>query len=103
MERRRTLTIEDMIKQGASWSEIIARIGDLQKVEAERKAAAEKAEREKAKKAKSIEVARQRFIAAFADWMIATGVLPEQEKEEFCAVVSEELEEMLLLTPFFMR
>lgn len=100
----RTLTIEDMIKQGASWAEISTRVKELQAEEAERKAAAEKAEREKARKAHTIEAARQRFIAAFADWMIAVGVLPEQEKEEFCATMSKELTtEMLLITPFFMR
>lgn len=100
----RTLTIEDMIKQGASWSEISARVKELQTEEAERKAAIRKAEKEKAKKAQTIEAARKRFIAAFADWMIATGVLPEQEKEEFCATMSKELTtEMLLITPFFMR
>ena len=102
----RTLTIEDMIKQGASWKDIEARVKEIQLEEAARKAAAEKAkkEKERAKKAQTIEVARKRFIAAFADLMIATGTLPEQEKEEFCAAMSKELTaEMLLFAPFMMR
>ena len=79
----RTLTIEDMIKQGASWADIKTRVAELQKEEADRKAA-EKAKAEaEATRAKRSAAALDRMIAGFADWCIIEGIVPEDERVEF--------------------
>lgn len=90
----RTLTIEDMIKQGASWVDIKARVVELQQEEADRKAA-EKAKAEaEATKAKRSAAALDRMIAGFADWCIIEGLLSEDEKAEFMATAREGFDEL---------
>lgn len=79
----RTLTIEDMIKQGASWADIKTRVAELQKEEAERKAAEKAKAQAEATRAKRSAAALDRMIAGFADWCIAEGLLPEDEKAAF--------------------
>ena len=79
----RTLTIEEMIKNGASWQEISARVKELQNEEAARKAA-EKAKAEaEATRAKRSAAAIDRIVSGFTDWCIAEGILPEDERVEF--------------------
>lgn len=90
----RTLTIEDMIKQGASWADITARVKELQREETERQAA-EKAKAEaEATRAKRSATALDRMVAGFADWCIAEGFLPEEEKEEFMAAARQGFDEL---------
>ena len=90
----RTLTIEDMIKQGASWSEISARVRELQKEEEARKAAERaKAEAEETR-AKRSAAAIDRMAAGFADWCINEGLLPEDERADFMAAAREGFDEL---------
>ena len=79
----RTLTIEDMIKQGASWADIKTRVEELQKEEAERKAAEKAKAQAEATKAKRSVAAIDRMVAGFADWCIIEGIVPEDERVEF--------------------
>lgn len=90
----RTLTIEDMIKQGASWAEITARVKELQKEEAERQAAARAKARAEAAKAKQSAAALDRMVAGFADWCIAEGLLPEEERGDFMVATREGFNEL---------
>lgn len=79
----RTLTIEDMIKQGASWMNIKTRVEELQKEEAERKAAEKAKAQAEATRAKRSAAALDRMVAGFADWCIIEGIVPEDERVEF--------------------
>ena len=79
----RTLTIEDMIKQGASWADIKTRVAELQKEEAERKAAEKAKAQAEATRAKRSAAAIDRMVAGFADWCIIEGIVPEDERAEF--------------------
>ena len=90
----RTLTIEDMIKNGASWQEISARVKELQNEEAERKAAEKAKAQAEATRAKRSAAALDRMIAGFADWCIAEGLLPEDERVEFMATAREGFDEL---------
>lgn len=90
----RTLTIEDMIKQGASWADIKARVAELQKEEAERQAAERAKARIEAAKAKASDAALDRMVAGFADWCIAEGLLPEEEKGDFMVAAREGFDEL---------
>ena len=90
----RTLTIEDMIKQGASWASIKARVAELQQEEADRKAA-EKAKAEaEATRAKRSDAALDRMVAGFADWCIAEGLLSEEERGDFMVATKEGFDEL---------
>ena len=90
----RTLTIEDMIKQGASWVDIKARVTELQKEEAERRAAEKAKAQAEATKAKRSAAAIDRMAAGFADWCINEGLLPEDERAEFMAAAREGFDEL---------
>ena len=90
----RTLTIEDMIKQGASWKEIEARVKAIQKEEEERKAAERAKARADATKAKRSAAALDRMVAGFADWCIAEGLLPEEERGDFMEAAREGFDEL---------
>ena len=90
----RTLTIEDMIKQGASWADITARVKELQKEEEEHKAAERAKARAEATKAKRSAAALDRMVAGFADWCIAEGLLPEEERGDFMAAAREGFDEL---------
>ena len=79
----RTLTIEEMIKNGASWADIKTRVAELQKEEAAHKVEERKRQLEQEQKAKRSATAIDRMVAGFADWCIAEGFLPEDEKEDF--------------------
>lgn len=79
----RTLTIEEMIKNGASWQEISARVREIQKEEAERKAAEKAKAQAEVTRAKQSAAALDRMVAGFADWCIIEGIVPEDERAEF--------------------
>ena len=88
----RTLTIEEMIKNGASWQEISARVKELQNEEAARKAEERKRQLEQEQKARKVNVAKERMVAAFADWCVAEGFMKEEDRQEFIAEVGESVE-----------
>lgn len=92
---KRTLTIEEMIKLGASWKEIEARVKAIQKEEEERKAAERAKARAEAKKREAAAVARERLVAAFADWGIAEGFITEEGKEDFMGFIDEAINDTL--------
>ena len=79
----RTLTIEEMIKNGASWADIKTRVAELQKEEAARKTEERKRQLEQEQKAKRSATAIDRMVAGFADWCIIEGIVPEDERVEF--------------------
>ena len=88
----RTLTIEEMIANGASWAEITAAVREIQKQVDERRKAEEKAKKEKARRAEAASAARERMVQAFVDWGIAEGFVPKEDKEEFAAEIAETVE-----------
>ena len=89
---KRTLTIEEMIAAGASWTEISARVKEMQK-EHEAKKRAEAKEKEAAiARERAAAVARERLVQAFVDWGIAEGFVPKEDKEEFAAEIAETVE-----------
>ena len=109
----RTLTIEDMIKQGASWVDIKTKVEELQKEEAERKAAEERAKAKaqaEATRAKRSAAALDRMIVGFSDWCIAEGLLPEKEKGDFIVAaragfdeIASEVRQMIAIGKFLRR
>ena len=90
----RILTIEDMIKQGATWAEITARVKVLQREEAERKAAEKAKAQADATRAKRSAAALDRMAAGFADWCIAEELLPEEERGSFMAAARVGFDEL---------
>ena len=88
----RTLTIEEMIANGATWAEIAARVKAMQKEQAEKKRAEEVARAERAKKAEAAKVAKERLVQAFVDWGMAEGFVPREDREEFAAEIEEAVE-----------
>ena len=89
---KRTLTIEEMIANGASWAEISARIKALQKEQIEKKRAEEAAKAERVRRAEAAKIARERLVQAFVDWAIAEGLIPKEDKEEFAAEIENAVE-----------
>lgn len=85
----REMSVEEMIAAGCPWEQIQARITKLQKEQKEKESAA-KAQAQRAElKAAQIKVAKDKFVASFADWMIAEGLLEESDKAEFSQVIEE--------------
>ena len=95
---KRTLTIEEMIANGASWAEITAAVREIQKQVDERRKAEEKAKKEKARRAEAeaASAARERMVQAFVDWGIAEGFVPKEDKEEFAAEIEEAVENITI-------
>lgn len=91
---KRILTIEDMIKQGASWREIETRVKEIQKEEEARKAAEKAKAQAEATRAKRSAAALDRMVAGFADWCIAEGLLPEEERGEFMEAARHGFDEL---------
>lgn len=89
---KRTLTIEEMIANGASWAEISAAVKELQKEHNEKKRAEEAAKAERARRAEAAKIARERLIQAFVDWAITEGLIPKEDKEEFAAEIENAVE-----------
>ena len=95
---KRTLTIEEMIANGASWAEISARVKALQKEQAEKKEQIEKKraeEMERTKKIEATKVAKERLVQAFIDWAIAEGYILREEREKFTAEIEETVDTIL--------
>ena len=89
---KRTLTIEEMIANGATWAEIAARVKTMQK-EHEAKKRAEAKEKEAAiARERAAAVAKERLVQAFVDWAVAEGFVPREEREEFAAEMEETVE-----------
>ena len=87
--KERTLTIEEMIEAGATWAESSARVKEMQREQAEKKRAEEAARAEKARKIEVAAAAKERFIVALCDWLVAENVLDANEKAAFCEGVVE--------------
>jgi len=79
--KNKNMTIEEMIAAGASWSDISARVRDLQRERAEKERAEKMAQEQAAKKNETIAIARGRLIAAIADWVIAEGMVEPEERD----------------------
>lgn len=104
------MTIEEMIAAGASWSNISARVRDLQREHAEKESAEKMAQEQKAKRNEAISIARGRLIAAIADWLIAEGMVNPEERDEFISDITpvvnglaEETRAMFVLDKIFNR
>ena len=87
--KERTLTIEEMIEAGATWAEISARVKAMQREQAEKKRAEEAARAEKARKIEVAAAAKERFIVALCDWLIAEEILNPKDKAAFCEDIAE--------------
>ena len=87
--KERTLTIEEMIEAGATWAEISARVKEMQREQAEKKRAEEAARAEKARKVEIAAAAKERFIVAFFDWLVAEDILNANHKEAFYEDIAE--------------
>lgn len=92
---KRTLTIEEMIVAGASWADISTRVKEMQREHEAKKKAEEAAAKAKAKKREAEEIAKERFITAFADWGIAIGLVAEEDKTEFMGYLNETMDTFL--------
>ena len=92
---KRTLTIEEMIADGASWADITTRVKEMQREHEAKKKAEEAAEKARAKKAEIAVAARERLVAAFVDWGIAEGFIPETARDEFLAEVAETINALI--------
>ena len=86
---KRTLTIEEMIANGASWAEISARVKEMQREHEAKKRAEEAAKAERARRAEAAIAARERMVQAFTDWAIAEGFVSREDKEEFAGEIAE--------------
>ena len=86
---KRTLTIEEMIANGASWAEISAAVREIQKQVDERRKAEAKEKEAAVARERAAAVARERLVQAFTDWGIAEGFVPKEDKEEFAAEIAE--------------
>ena len=87
------MTIDQMIAAGLPWEQIKARINELQKeqVKKEKAAAAlKKEEAEKRAKTKEKEIARQRLVAEFVNYLILEGAVNEGEEAQFMINVINE-------------
>lgn len=90
--KQRTLTIEEMIAAGASWAEITTRVKEMQRELEEKKRAEEQAKAERAKKAEVTTAAKERLVMAFADWIVAEGLIAAEEKEDFSKEIAETID-----------
>ena len=96
MKEMKEMTIEQMIENGASWSEIKAAVSaKQQEVNRQKQIAAAQAKEAKAKQEAS-GVARERFITAFLDWMIAEQVLGEEDREAFKGMLENTVDQLLM-------
>lgn len=87
------MTIDQMIAAGLPWEQIKARINELQKeqVKKEKAAAAlKKEEAEKRAKAQEKEIARQRLVAEFVNYLTLEGTIESDEEAEFMIGVLNE-------------
>lgn len=106
----KNMTIEEMIAAGATWSEISARVRDLQRERAEKERAEKMAQEQRIKRNETISIARGRLIAAIADWLIAEGIVKAEERDDFISDITptvnslaEETKAMFVLDKIFNR
>lgn len=88
-------TIDEMIETGASWEQIRNRVNELQREQEEKKAAEAAAKMRQANKAQEAKVARERFINAFLDWVVAEGVIPSEDREVFGEMIGETCDNLM--------
>ena len=88
----RTLTIEEMIANGASWAEISARVKEMQKKHEAKKRAEVKEKEAAIARERAAAVAKERLVQAFVDWGMAEGFVPREDREEFAAEIEEAVE-----------
>ena len=86
---KRTLTIEEMIANGASWGEITARVKEMQRAQEEKRKAEAREKEAAIAKERAAAVARERLVTAFVDWGIAEGFIPETARDEFAAEITD--------------
>ena len=91
----RKMTIEEMIAAGMPWDQIKARINELQREQKEKEAAEAAAQMKQAAQNQEAQAARERFINAFLDWMIAEKVLKPEDRDEFGAMVAETSDQLM--------
>lgn len=87
------MTIDQMIAAGLPWEQIKARINELQKEQIKKEKAAAALKREEAKKrakAQEKEIARQRLVAEFVNYLTLEGTIESDEEAEFMTGVLNE-------------
>ena len=93
------MTIDQMIAAGLPWEQIKARINELQKeqVKKEKAAAAlKKEEAEKRAKTQEKEIARQRLVAEFVNYLTLEGVIESDEEAQFMiGVINESIVDLV--------
>jgi DNA-binding transcriptional MerR regulator len=94
------MTIDQMIAAGLPWEQIKARINELQKeqVKKEKAAAAllKAEEAEKRAKTQEKEIARQRLVAEFVNYLTLEGVIDSEEEAKFMVgVVNESIVDLV--------
>lgn len=93
------MTIDQMIAAGLPWEQIKARINELQKeqVKKEKAAAAlKKEEAEKRAKVQEKEIARQRLVAEFVNYLTLEGVIESDEEAQFMiGVINESIVDLV--------
>lgn len=89
-------TVEEMIAEGASWTEIRNRVKEMQDEHNRKKQAEVAAEKQRMQQAEVAKASRERFVEAFLDWMIAEGVLEAKDREEFRGMMEETIDQLLV-------
>lgn len=89
------MTIEEMIAAGMSWDQIKARINELQREQKEKEAAEAAARMRQMNKAREVEAARERFVNAFLDWLIAEGIVKPEDRKVFGEMVAETCDNLM--------
>ena len=88
--KERKMGIDEMIMAGADWKDITARINEI-KAE---KAAAEKKKIAEATERSAVQAARERAAEAVVAYMMADGLLTQEDAKEFTEEVIESFKEM---------
>lgn len=89
------MTIEEMIAAGMPWDQIKSRINELQKEQKEKAVAEAAAKMQQAKQKQESEIARNRFVNAFLDWLIVEKVVKPEDREEFGEMVAETCDNLM--------
>lgn len=91
---KRKMTVEEMIVAGAPWEQIQARIEELQHEQKMKEEAAARAQVRDVQAA----AARERFVVACVDWMVAEGIVEDdsEEKENLKVAVDRSCEEFAM-------
>ena len=89
------MTIEEMIAAGMPWEQIKARINELQREQKEKEAAEAAAKMRQMNKAQEVKTARERFVNAVLDWLIAEGIVKPEDREVFGKMVEETCDNLM--------